>query len=152
MTGGAAADSFDVSGWTGNATINGGAGADVIVSSNDANFVLTNTSLTRTMAGPVTSVFTLSGVESATLTGGAGNNVINAGAFTLGGVTLNGLAGNDTLVGGSKADTLNGGDDDDILKGGAGDDALDGGAGTDTLDGGAGTDTGVNGETLVNIP
>ena len=88
-------------------------------------------------------------IEKASLTGGAGDNTINASAFTRGAVTLIGGAGNDTLIGGSKNDSItgNGGNDtivgnggDDTLFGGAGIDDLQGGAGDDTLDGGAATD------------
>jgi hypothetical protein len=34
--------------------------------------------------------FSLSGIEAASLTGGAGNNSLNAGGFTAGSVTLDG--------------------------------------------------------------
>jgi Ca2+-binding RTX toxin-like protein len=60
---------------------------------------------------------------------------------SLAGNNLNGLAGNDTITGGSMADRLDGGIGDDILNGGGGDDTLIGGAGNDTLSGGAGNDT-----------
>ncbi len=69
-------------------------------------------------------------------------------------VTLNGLAGDDTLTGTAAADTLNGEDGDDRLVGGGGADAVNGHAGNDTLvinamnanngatlDGGTDTDT-----------
>jgi len=151
LKGGANADTFDVGGWSGSAAITGGAGADSIVAANDADFVLTDTTLTRTM-GPQKSVFTIGGIEGATLTGGAGNNILNAAAFTLGGVTFDGGAGNDKLTGTNKVDVLNGGDDDDTITAKGGNDSLDGGNGTDTLDGGTGTDTGVNGENVSNIP
>ena len=137
LTGGAGNNIFTVSGWTGTATINGAGGtADTIVSSNDAGFVLTNTSLTRSTG----SVFSLTGIEQGTLTGGNGNNFLDASAFTAGLVTLSGGNGNDTLSGGSQNDSLTGGNGSDTLNGGAGNDTLDGGAGNDALDGGAGTD------------
>ncbi|MEZ0262239.1 MAG: Ig-like domain-containing protein [Alphaproteobacteria bacterium] len=47
------------------------------------------------------------------------------------GVTVNGTAGNNILVGTTNADTLNGGDGADVLIGGRGQDALDGGNGSD---------------------
>ena len=47
------------------------------------------------------------------------------------GVTVNGAAGNDTLIGGAGSDTLTGGTGNDVLTGGSGDDTLSGGAGQD---------------------
>ncbi len=130
LTGGAGNNTFTVSGWTGTATIDGAGGtADTIVSSNDAGFVLTNALLTRSSGG----VFNLTNVERATLTGGNGDNTLDASAFTSGIVTLSGGNGNDTLSGGSQNDSLIGGNGNDILIGGAGNDALNGGAGTDRV-------------------
>ena len=54
--------------------------------------------------------------------------------------TLNGGSGNDTLIGGTGNDTLNGGNGNDILIGGTGNDTLNGGDGHDTLEGGKGDD------------
>ena len=54
---------------------------------------------------------------------------------------MQGLAGDDTLLGGSLGDTLDGGAGNDSLEGGAGNDSLVGGAGNDKLDGGSGDDT-----------
>ena len=62
---------------------------------------------------------------------------------------LDGLAGNDNIIGGSSDDelrgsagndTLNGGNGNDTLVGSTGNDDLDGGQGNDTLNGGAGDD------------
>jgi len=54
---------------------------------------------------------------------------------------LEGLAGNDTLIGSDLDNAvLVGGDGDDELRGMAGDDLLEGGSGDDVLDGGAGAD------------
>jgi len=58
---------------------------------------------------------TLAGIESAELTGGTGANTIDASAFTLGSVTLNGGAGNDILTGTANADSLDGGAGTDKL-------------------------------------
>lgn len=102
-----------LTGGLGNDTLTGGAGIDTLLEVGDVNFVLTSTKLT----GLGTDV--LSGIESANLTGGAGNNVLNASAFT-GAVTLNGGAGNDTLQGGKGSDVLTGGLGNDSLSGGAG--------------------------------
>jgi Ca2+-binding RTX toxin-like protein len=53
---------------------------------------------------------------------------------------VKGLAGQDSLYGGTGDDTLLGGDGQDRLWGGAGRDSLDGGAGDDTLEGNAAAD------------
>ncbi|MCI0739665.1 MAG: hypothetical protein L0Y72_11515, partial [Gemmataceae bacterium] len=98
---------------------NGGAGTDTIAATHDANFTLTDNSLTLTPGG----VVNLAGVEQANLTGGNSPNVLDASAFTLGSVTLDG------------------GNQNDILKGGAGDDLLLGSEGTDTIFGNGGNDT-----------
>lgn len=133
-----------LTGGLGNDTLDGGAGIDRVVESGDTTIRLNNTSLTIG-----TNTDTLTGIETATLTGGAGNNLISAFEFTLGSVTLNGLGGNDRLNGGSRNDTLNGGvgndgleggEGNDLLNGGDGDDRLEGEEGNDTLNGGAGID------------
>jgi hypothetical protein len=86
--------------------------------------------------------------------GTAGDDVICASSFTVG-TTIDGLAGNDIIVGGAGNDSLSGGEGNDIVLGGAGDDAIqgddgndliEGGGGNDVLVGGAGTDTCTNGE------
>ncbi len=56
------------------------------------------------------------------------------------GSVIDGLAGNDTLVGERGDDQLLGGDGDDQLQGAEGDDQLEGGSGNDTLLGGLGND------------
>jgi Ca2+-binding RTX toxin-like protein len=59
-----------------------------------------------------------------------------------GGGRIEGMAGNDTLVGSSGyAETIDGGDGNDLIYGLAGDDDLSGGDGNDTIFGGAGNDT-----------
>jgi Ca2+-binding RTX toxin-like protein len=72
-----------------------------------------------------------------TLTGGAGNDVLNGGA---GGDTLRGNGGDDHLLGGDDIDTLYGGAGEDHLTGGGGNDILNGGVGEDHLYGGTGND------------
>ncbi len=123
-----------LTGGTGNDSLNGLGGTDRVVESANVSFKLTNTSLTGVGTDR------LANIEEAALTGGAGNNKLDASTFTLGAVTLSGGAGNDTLLGGSGADALLGGDGKDSLVGGAGADTLIGGLGTDTLKGGLGDD------------
>ena len=127
-------DGDSVSGGLGNDSIRGGAGNDVIVESGDVNFTLTSITLTGLGTD------TLSGMETAQLTGGSSANTITASGFT-GSVTLIGGAGADTLTGGNFADVLTGEGENDSLIGNAGNDTLQGGAGADLLNGGAGNDS-----------
>lgn len=115
-----------MSGGAGNDSLAGGTGTDTVVQTVDGNQTLTNALLTGQGND------TLNSIENAVLTGGAGDDTINASAFT-GTTTLNGLGGNDTITGGSGVDIINGGDGDDTLNGNAGNDTLNGGNGTDTV-------------------
>ncbi|MUG95780.1 hypothetical protein F7734_26855 [Scytonema sp. UIC 10036] len=124
----------NVFGGLGDDTIDGGDGFDVLSESADVNFTLTNTQLTGLGTD------TLSNIERITLTGGVGNNTINASAFSLGSLYLYGGAGNDTINGGIGNDYLYGQDGNDIINGGTGNDAMSGGLGDDTIDGGDGFD------------
>jgi RHS repeat-associated protein len=147
LTGGIGSNSFTVSGWTGAATVDGGDGDDQIISSNDANFTLSNSLLTRSSGG----TFVISHIETAYLVGGSGANTLNASTFT-GSTTLDGGLGADSIVGGTGPDLLSGGlgNTNDTLSGGDGDDTLSesddvnftltdssltGGLGTDLLSG-----------------
>jgi hypothetical protein len=92
LFGGADNTDFTVSGWTGTANLNGGGGLNRVISTNDANFTLSNTFLSRSTGG----TFGLQGVTRATLTGG-----LSANTFTLGwtGVAdLNGAVGSDEYI------------------------------------------------------
>jgi Ca2+-binding RTX toxin-like protein len=75
------------------------------------------------------------------VTGGSGDDTLDASTMTLASHVLIGGAGNDTLIGSDMADHLYGGEGNDILKGGGGNDILEGGDGNDTLQGGEGDDT-----------
>ncbi len=95
---------FDVSLWTGTATLRGGTGRDRVYSANDANFVLSDSMLVRASGGS----FSLSSIKAVTLGGGPSENQIDASAFS-GNVWIYGAGGNDTLRGGSGHDFLDGG-------------------------------------------
>ncbi len=126
--------SFDtVIGGAGNDTLDGGAGFDILLETADADFVLNDVQLT----GNGTDV--LLGFESATLTGGPGNNIFDASSFT-GSVTFNGGDGDDVITGSAGNDRLNGDAGTDVLVGGGGDDTLRGGSGQNVLNGGDGND------------
>jgi Ca2+-binding RTX toxin-like protein len=113
----------------------GGDGVDTVVAQGNVDFTLTDESLTGLGTDALDSV------ERANLTGGAGNNTLDASAFS-GNVTLQGLGGDDTLIGGSGNDSLYGGAGKDTLEGGDGNDYLDGGHDgvADVLVGGSGAD------------
>jgi len=71
--------------------------------------------------------------DSVKITGGAGDDVLNASVTLATKVaTIDGGAGDDVIVGGLGKD---------VILGGAGDDKITGGAGADNLTGGAGNDT-----------
>ncbi|MDH4156934.1 MAG: hypothetical protein OEW00_06620, partial [candidate division Zixibacteria bacterium] len=139
---GSGADSLTIGDVTGfdldKLTVNGGLGTDTIKITRNANMTLTNTSLS---VGSDT--VAISNIEQAELTGIGSVNTLDASAFTLGSVTLDGGGGADILKGGSGDDTLIGGNGNDKLTGGGGNDTLTGGIGNDTyfFGTGWGTDT-----------
>src|SRR5579859_6924226 len=100
--------------------LDGGTGTDTLFENADTDFTLTNSGL----SSPALGSDVLSGIDAASLTGGAGNNKIDASGFTNGPVTLTGNAGNDTLLGGAG---------NDLLTGGPGNNSISGGPGIDTL-------------------
>ncbi|MDV6031965.1 MAG: hypothetical protein F9B45_18120 [Phycisphaera sp. RhM] len=79
--------------------LTGGGGSDTVVESRDADFVLTDTTLSIG-----SEVDSLAGITQARLSGGSSINSIDASAFTLGSVTLVSGGGADTLKGGSEDD------------------------------------------------
>ena len=109
LTGGTTDNTFDVSEWAGSATLTGGGGLDTIVSAVDASAELTNALLTRSNGAS----FALSGIRSAILSGGAGNETLDSTGFS----------GTAWLYGGSGADTLLAGSGNDYLDGGTGNDS-----------------------------
>ena len=95
LTGGTSNNSFDVGGWTGTTagtSVTGGGGADTVVASRNANFTLTNSQLTIG-----TQNIALSGIGTANLTGGTGNNTFTVSGWT-GTGTMTGGGGSDTIV------------------------------------------------------
>jgi len=121
-----------VSGGPGNDLLNGG-GNDRLIETGDVDFVLTNTQLTGLGTD------TLVGITSAILNGGAGNNRLDASAFT-GFALLYGQGGHDELIGGPGTSYLDGSSGNDTLSGHDGNDSLFGGSGSDLLLGGNGND------------
>lgn len=127
-----------LTGGEGSDTLDGGGGNDVIIEHDAAGDVtLTNTALTGFEDDTVVNV------ERARISGGSGNNTIDASGFFVPGftsVTLIGGSGNDLLIGTPGNDVLSGNGGDDTAFGGTGGDRLFGGSGRDHLFGEAGDD------------
>ena len=88
LTGGASANRFDLSGWTGNGTIRGAGGANTVTAVKDANFTLSNAALSTSDG----MAMTLSGITIANLTGGASANSFNVGGWNAAGTISGGGA------------------------------------------------------------
>lgn len=129
-------------GTTGNDTINGTNGNDVIcgLAGDD------------TINGGNGNDVIYGGAGNDTLDGGNGDDTIYAGdsgSVLIGGNgndTLTGGSGNDTIYGDNGNDTINAGPGNDTISGGNGNDTINAGPGDDTVDGGNGTDTCANTE------
>ena len=132
-----------------NDVLNGGSGTDTLAVSDNVDLTLSTTGTTSTLMSGAVLEATLTAIETAVLTDGAGAHQLNASTFN-GKVTLIGGAGDDTLTGGAKDDLLSGGAGNDALVGKGGNDILSGGSGTDTLIGGAGNDS-LNGDSENDI-
>ena len=100
-------------------TIDGDGGEDILVEVRDADFTLTNTRLTVSGESPDT----ISDIEKVMLTGGPGNNRLDASSSSIV-VALDGADGDDELLGGSANDSLTGGFGNDDINGGGGTDEL----------------------------
>lgn len=98
-----------VGGW-GDDSINAGNGIDLLVESDNANFTLSGTALVSALGND-----TLTNVELARLTGGVGDNVLDASGFS-GSVTLDGGVGNDILRDSAGDDRLIGGPGNDVYQ------------------------------------
>ncbi|HQZ65816.1 MAG TPA: putative Ig domain-containing protein, partial [Planctomycetaceae bacterium] len=120
-------------------------GNDLLIEDTDGGN--TNDTLTISVSGANLIITDPNNILSTLVAGSSGNNshtvTVPLSAFT-GGIIVNALGGNDTIVIASsvtRSATLNGGDGNDSLTGGAGNDILDGGRGNDMLTGGLGNDT-----------
>jgi hypothetical protein len=90
LTGGNAANTFDVSGWNSRVTLIGGAGSDTVVSAGPGNATLTDANLSRT-TGLFAALF---GVEAARIIGDAAANRFDVSDWT-GSAELDGAGGSD---------------------------------------------------------
>lgn len=135
-----------ISGGDGNDVLNGGRGTDVLAESGNVDFRLTHNRL----FGRGTDRTFL--IERAHLTGGEADNRLDIRRFNGQSATLDGGAGNDVLLGSPGRDLLRGGDGDDVASGNDGADILFGGEGSDILNGGNGNDVlrGFDGNDILN--
>ena len=80
-------------------------------------------------------IFHAESTDQLIVNGNAGNDLINASALAAAAIalTVDGGAGDDTIVGGQGADNLVGGDGNDIVIGGRGNDVALLGAGNDVF-------------------
>ena len=137
-----------------NDVLDGGDGFDVIKQSAAVNQTITDNSVTGAGTDSLISIegaqliglgrtglrLDASGFSGkATLNGTAGNDTLLGGNSTSGG-TLNGNAGNDSIDGGSSYESISGGEGSDYLFGDSGDDRMFGDAGGDRIFGGNGQD------------
>lgn len=108
--------------------------------SGDASFAYTITDSTGATSQTTVKVAVAPEAKPATvyLLGSATDDLFDKHASGYGWM-INGGAGNDTIIGGTKANTLNGAEGNDIIIGGAGADTITGGAGADLMTGGAGS-------------
>jgi hypothetical protein len=85
---------FDLSNWTGKATVNGGVGVNTLVVHRDVNFTLTNSTLTLSDG----TVITLQNIQKVDFQGGIGNNVFDLSGWTGTAKIDGGPAGQDTVI------------------------------------------------------
>jgi Ca2+-binding RTX toxin-like protein len=150
--GGAKQDVFKLlnPGVNGIQTLNGGgSNLDKIEFQRNANVTLTSSKL---MVGGLATAqtFSFASIESAKLTGGAGNNIFDASGFN-GPTYMRGGSGNDILIGSNFSDNLIGDGGDDWLSGNGGRDYLQGDGGRDILVGGQGNANDLQPELLKSI-
>lgn len=142
LDGGAGADTLlghggkdTLTGGDGNDRLFGGPGLDTVAESADADITATQTRITGI------GIDVLRQISRLQITGGPSDNRIDVSGFSGSSTNIEGLGGNDTIIGSNAADTLSGGDGDDSILGRNGSDSLLGGDGDDILNGGAGNDT-----------
>ena len=135
LSAGASANTFTLQGWTGNASLTGGAGNDsyVFVGTESASVTIVEAA----NADTDTLDFTNLANGGVTIDLAATTAQALASGLTL---TLSTATGIEDVIGTALADTLGGNARDNRVSGLAGDDTLSGRAGADSLDGGAGVD------------
>lgn len=115
---------------TGDDSITGTTGRDVIVDTDQDIYNATGTDVIDGGDGDDVIVF---GDGDDVISGGDGDDLIGQWSTGSGSNTIDGGAGNDIIVGGSGDDVITGGEGDDWLSGAQGADTLDGGGGMDEI-------------------
>ena len=175
LTGGDSDNTFDTTGFNGSVTLageggddlfygsagddqfDGGLGSDRVEQSTDAGQKLNNSVIEigtwtyDALSVPAysfvaTSSDAYTSIEQFVMNGGLADNVIDAGSYDQGDVTIDGAAGNDRLTGGKLNDSITGGTGNDFINAKSGNDYLEAGDGDDTLLGGYGEDTHIGGD------
>ncbi|MGE5547687.1 MAG: matrixin family metalloprotease [Solirubrobacterales bacterium] len=136
LTGGAGNDTLD--GGSGADTLDGGLGNDIYVVDNASDKILADLGGTDTVRTTLATYTLAAGLDNLVYLGGAaftgtGNDLGNSLTGGAGNDVLDGGKGDDTVWGLGGVDTLKGGDGNDLLLPGAGNGSVDGGAGDDTL-------------------
>ncbi|MDG2126271.1 MAG: hypothetical protein P8J87_21395, partial [Verrucomicrobiales bacterium] len=143
LYGGAQDNTFDLSGWNGGAFVSGSGGNDSLVIENDTDMTVVDSTLFEgilfqllygffkqgAVLLPDSTSYHFGGIENVSLTGGAGDNTIDASGYSKGGITFEGKGGRDFLLGSQRNDVFLF-DTDDVL----GFDSVEGNGGSDTLD------------------
>ncbi|MBA4011940.1 MAG: hypothetical protein C0481_08755 [Phenylobacterium sp.] len=130
----------------GGSRIEGGAGDDVIIGRDYADYLRGGDGADSILGGGGNDDIN-GNTGDDTINGGAGDDWVSGGQnndLLLGGAGADlvlGNLGNDTLYGDAGADIVRGGQHNDVIFGGDGDDWLSGDLGDDTVTGGAGADT-----------
>jgi Ca2+-binding RTX toxin-like protein len=164
LIGTAAADTFELRGWTGAITLEGLGGSDSysidwsagargmprivdnggtadqvqVIGTAGSDAILVTGSLVRSLAAVAD--FRGAGIEQLTVDAGAGVDTIAVLGSPVGTfVRLYGGRGNDVLIGAAGNELLSGGEGDDVITGGGGDDILVGDSGNDVLNAVLGT-------------
>ncbi|WP_267921725.1 pre-peptidase C-terminal domain-containing protein [Nostoc favosum] len=137
LIGGNGNDTLD--GGLGTDTLNGGAGDDTYIINSAVDTITeaansgtdtVRSSVTYTLGANLENL-TLTGTSAIDATGNSLNNILIG--TNLSRNTLNGRAGDDSIIGGSGNDILNGEDGDDRLRSGLDNDRLNGGSGDDVF-------------------
>ena len=105
LVGGDGNDTFEISSWTGLATLTGGKGTNKVVAIRNANMTLNGNSTNASLVSPSFGTLTMTGITDAELTGGVGNNVFTVGGWTGRGMLV-GAGGTDTVVSSRAANYL----------------------------------------------
>ncbi len=125
---------LDLAGVAGSGTGDGQVDTVTINATNGSNQITISSAGSSVSVSGLKELVTIDGVEATdqlVINGLSGNDTINATALATMSLTIDGGAGNDTIIGSQGSDTLIGGDGNDTITGGRGNDVAFLGAGND---------------------